>query len=397
MFENWATRCAPLPSVGRAGASLRPRLPQLLIPLNQPPIVFALFFATNIARQGCAPSRSSRAIAASEPGEGRDGRSDIRTPPASDHDLRRSWVSADALGAQAIGILERDVDAGAAGGVGGKPRDIEHTEIAVRDLRQADRILQAQALVTREPQMRRPLPPLRRRKAIEHDESQLWIACMQARDQPEPELELLRLDRPILTLAQPDRHNEPAGQRQFQKIIGMFAPKLQQLDAAACSAACDFAQHIRGNVREVGHARSGTSPKQILFRREHRGGACQKAAVPEHRKAANALEHERDREKIEQPFVALPLACHEQCHIDLRIVLLSQGRRKHVVLPDQQIPQHSLVNWPADSQRKISAFGGRQLTRLRVHRQSQHQDAADVADERLADCRAMQELAELGR
>jgi hypothetical protein len=62
--------------------------------------------------------------------------------------------------------LQRNIDAGPAGGMGREAEYIEHPDVAIDDLSEADRILQSQTLVAREPQMRRPFPPLRQRQAI---------------------------------------------------------------------------------------------------------------------------------------------------------------------------------------------------------------------------------------
>jgi hypothetical protein len=46
--------------------------------------------------------------------------------------------------------------------MGYETADIEDTEVTVGDLRKTDRILQGKSLMAREPQVRGPLPPLRR-------------------------------------------------------------------------------------------------------------------------------------------------------------------------------------------------------------------------------------------
>ena len=103
-------------------------------------------------------------------------------------------ISAGRLVARQAAVLERNIDPGTAGGMGSETKQVQNPQIAVGDLSEADRILQTQPMVAREPDMRRPFTPLRRRDAIEHDEGGLRMPHAQRPDQTQPEFELVGVD-----------------------------------------------------------------------------------------------------------------------------------------------------------------------------------------------------------
>ena len=67
-------------------------------------------------------------------------------------------------------------------------------------------------------------------------------------------------------------------------------------------------------------------------------------------------------------------------------------RREHVVLPDQQVPQRLLPQRPTEPQQELALVHGRALAHLRMDGQPQHQHAAERADDRLRECRSVDEL-----
>src|SRR5262245_1721486 len=212
-----------------------------------------------------SPGPRARALCSKH--ESRERRLDVRLVAASDHDppiFRRDGRS---VLVGWFADLERNIEPGAAGGMGSEAEYVEHAEIAGGKLCEADRVLQSQSLVAREPQVSRPFPPLRRRKAIEHDEAGPRIARVELVEQVQPELELLRRDGTVLALAQSDRNDDTAGQRHLQEIVDIFTAKRKQLDAAAATVQLDLARRVARQVREVAHTCGCAPAEQLAFRR----------------------------------------------------------------------------------------------------------------------------------
>src|SRR5215831_18845908 len=105
----------------------------------------------------------------------------------------------------------------------GKTKHVQDPEIAISDLSKADGILQRQSMVACKPNMSRPVPLLRRGEAIKDDEGGSWILYVQGVDQPQPQLEFLRIGGTIVALSQCNCDDEPPRQRQLQEVISTFA------------------------------------------------------------------------------------------------------------------------------------------------------------------------------
>src|SRR5215475_5073431 len=98
---------------------------------------------------------------------------DAQAIPAPDHDLPHRRACLWAIDERQIVMLEWNVDTRASRGMGSQAEDIEYADIAVRDLRQANSILQRQPLMTCKPHVRWPFTPLRGAQAIEHHEGEI--------------------------------------------------------------------------------------------------------------------------------------------------------------------------------------------------------------------------------
>ena len=97
-------------------------------------------------------------------------RFNVRWISASNHDLRLYRAFGGSLRTRQVAVLKRDIDARTIGGMGSQTKEVQDAKIAIGDLSEVDGILQSESLTACESHMSRPLPPLRRGEAIEHDE-----------------------------------------------------------------------------------------------------------------------------------------------------------------------------------------------------------------------------------
>src|SRR5215469_9140798 len=148
-------------------------------------------------------------------------------------------------------MLEWNVDTRTSSGMGSQAEDIKYADIAVRDLRQADGILQRQPLMTCEPHVRWPFTPLRRGQAVEHHEGDIRAPLSEPLQQIQPQLKLIRLGRAVLPFPQSDRDDAAHRPSQLEKIIGALAAIGKQLDSAERAACLDLIDNVAGDLTKI--------------------------------------------------------------------------------------------------------------------------------------------------